>query len=369
MPQCHQDRVGGPVVNEQGEVVGVAVGSFESGQNVNFAIPIGQVKEFLGRVDRKPFIGRLASNVEGSWLSELPPIAIAPPAPPKPALPDFQSMSREELGRWISVNKARSFPHLQANFSSTVDIKGCQVNVVYTIQRPSESLIKYDYSTSLQNISSTSEYTWGYGGKALKLNLRKGVSELFEFESSYGYQLLDTVEIPLSDNEWVLGRFVKAFNALKKQCEGQSEVISGPSLTETSRWLRDFLVGTSHGVASEDSYRRRIDNFSISSCELVLQETNHIYNRGELVELAYETVIDLRVLKEVMVYQGKGPWIVNLETTRPFSERRIRSRWSNENRETEKALFFGTSDQAKRVGKAFVRILELCGSTSQKDLF
>jgi len=38
---------GGPIVNEQGKVVGVAVGSIAAGQNLNFAIPVSLVESLL----------------------------------------------------------------------------------------------------------------------------------------------------------------------------------------------------------------------------------------------------------------------------------------------------------------------------------
>ena len=40
---------GGPVVNEQGELIGVATFTFTEGQNINFAVPIKYVKELLDK--------------------------------------------------------------------------------------------------------------------------------------------------------------------------------------------------------------------------------------------------------------------------------------------------------------------------------
>jgi len=40
---------GGPVLNNRGEVIGVAVASFEGGQNLNFAVPTAYVGPLLGR--------------------------------------------------------------------------------------------------------------------------------------------------------------------------------------------------------------------------------------------------------------------------------------------------------------------------------
>ncbi len=51
---------GGPVVNEKGEVIGVATFTMSSGQNLNFAVPIKYLKEIL---DNKSEIVNLASLV------------------------------------------------------------------------------------------------------------------------------------------------------------------------------------------------------------------------------------------------------------------------------------------------------------------
>tara|TARA_B100001057_G_C22680525_1_gene883573 strand:+ start:25 stop:1059 length:1035 start_codon:yes stop_codon:yes gene_type:complete len=52
---------GGPVVNEKGEVIGVATFTFSEGQNINFAVPIKYLKELL---DNKIELVELASLVK-----------------------------------------------------------------------------------------------------------------------------------------------------------------------------------------------------------------------------------------------------------------------------------------------------------------
>jgi serine protease Do len=53
---------GGPILNSKGEVVGVAVGMLEDGQNLNFAVPVAYVRAILEqKVD-----AAAASNVDGS---------------------------------------------------------------------------------------------------------------------------------------------------------------------------------------------------------------------------------------------------------------------------------------------------------------
>jgi hypothetical protein len=45
---------GGPILNARGEVVGVAVGMFEDGQNLNFAVPVAYVRSLLAQKDNAP---------------------------------------------------------------------------------------------------------------------------------------------------------------------------------------------------------------------------------------------------------------------------------------------------------------------------
>jgi len=48
---------GGPVLNKYGEVIGVAVGAIEKGQNLNFAIPVSKLAQLLNR--KKDSVTRL----------------------------------------------------------------------------------------------------------------------------------------------------------------------------------------------------------------------------------------------------------------------------------------------------------------------
>lgn len=45
---------GGPVLNKNGEVVGIAVGALRSGQNLNFAIPVSELRSLVSRLGSHP---------------------------------------------------------------------------------------------------------------------------------------------------------------------------------------------------------------------------------------------------------------------------------------------------------------------------
>ncbi len=65
---------GSPVMNLDGEVIGVAVSQFTTGQNLNFAVPSQAVRELLGRVDasRPPEPLKSATTVgKGVYLRNL----------------------------------------------------------------------------------------------------------------------------------------------------------------------------------------------------------------------------------------------------------------------------------------------------------
>ena len=56
---------GGPILNARGEVVAVAVGMLEKGQNLNFAVPASQVRRLLtGEVQARTDVSSLLSEVE-----------------------------------------------------------------------------------------------------------------------------------------------------------------------------------------------------------------------------------------------------------------------------------------------------------------
>src|SRR5262249_3421737 len=59
---------GGPVLNKNGEVIGVAVGLIEEGQNLNFAIPVSKLTQLLNR--KSDNVTRLVPSMPSTARSE-----------------------------------------------------------------------------------------------------------------------------------------------------------------------------------------------------------------------------------------------------------------------------------------------------------
>lgn len=65
---------GGPVLNNRGEVIGVAVGAITEGQNLNFAIPVANVLNLLGQMSTAVLpLPNVADNAETARGAEANP--------------------------------------------------------------------------------------------------------------------------------------------------------------------------------------------------------------------------------------------------------------------------------------------------------
>jgi hypothetical protein len=56
---------GGPVMDEKGSVIGVAVATFKDGQNLNLAVPVAYVSKLLASLAAEPAVDPLGRNLKG----------------------------------------------------------------------------------------------------------------------------------------------------------------------------------------------------------------------------------------------------------------------------------------------------------------
>lgn len=68
---------GGPVLDEHGDVIGVATATFREGQNLNFAVPVARVAELLkARHELKPLVAVGSKRSATSWLGGRSPAVV-----------------------------------------------------------------------------------------------------------------------------------------------------------------------------------------------------------------------------------------------------------------------------------------------------
>lgn len=97
---------GGPILNELGEVVGVAVATFMDGQNLNFAIPASYLSSM--EIAEKPLPFASASKKQG--------VAPAPTLPRSPS--DSSSNSSRTLQRTLWTRSCATMPSAPPTMSS-----------------------------------------------------------------------------------------------------------------------------------------------------------------------------------------------------------------------------------------------------------
>jgi hypothetical protein len=114
---------GGPVLNQNGEVVGVVVGQLSGGQNLNFAIPIKYLRDLV-RDDRKS-IERV--TVDRDWRPAPQPTEAERPKAAEPT-PTIKPPSEEEVEPpLLTMDAVR---HYLRRFGSTVDEAKSQADMV-----------------------------------------------------------------------------------------------------------------------------------------------------------------------------------------------------------------------------------------------
>jgi len=108
---------GGPVVNEKGLVIGVAVSGYETGQNLNFAVPAAALNSLLQQIGPvKPFSGQDAFHIEvdprSQHNAEADPSAIAAEYVNKAAVHAKEGRYKEAAENLRMAIKAQPNDHL-----------------------------------------------------------------------------------------------------------------------------------------------------------------------------------------------------------------------------------------------------------------
>jgi S1-C subfamily serine protease/Tfp pilus assembly protein PilF len=91
---------GGPLLNSRGEVIGVAAGAIEEGQNLNFAIPISRLSVLIARSKRDiDPLDEAVAKVKRKKAA--PAIRSAPATSPDDSLLDGLIRDKEEAGTYV----------------------------------------------------------------------------------------------------------------------------------------------------------------------------------------------------------------------------------------------------------------------------
>lgn len=367
---------GGAVLNSKGAVIGVATGTFSSGQNLNFAVPASSVRRFLQEYEASvKNLKVVQSAVPNGWgilvprapESKLPPIVsdsvkstigteqndaeldLTPYTIP--------SMTYDQVAsELIASIKNSSYRSEKISVAvSSIGLTGCSVSLSH-VSVVGELRVNKSY---IADIRSVDDFSTAPGG--IRLSLVRGVLERTEIENSFEATMSDTILIPMDPEPSLRSRTIAKLKRLKETCTGE-RTESGPSLSETAEWLTDRIQGTSSFTSNQTTQYKTLQ---FSGCSMLLVELVS----GE-VRLQYLYQPSLRNLRTVEVTKNTaGNWGVWLEFVRNFDVT-IESLGPYGNRETVKddklTFFFDTYEKARRAGTAFARVLELCGEESKE---
>ncbi|MBX3297115.1 MAG: trypsin-like peptidase domain-containing protein [Acidobacteria bacterium] len=402
---------GGAVLNSKGEVIGVATGTFSSGQNLNFAVPASSVRRFLREYEESvKNLNVVKSAVPNGWgilvprapESKLPLIVsdsgnteksrapnddkrrvpdnvidsekgqkekLTSPFPDASKTKNIGEMTYDEIASDLSSFVANSsiLRTHDNTYSSKVSISffGCSMAVTKTSHSAKGDFDKESYSVDLRHVKNFARL----GNRvphSIRFELAKNIVSRSE-DSSGNFEavLLNKFGILFLDTDTEdITRAISKFRRIQELCSGSSP-IQQPSYVDTVTWLIGRLEGS---VFRTIDMSYKYERLKISGCSMEFT----VHTQGKIGWRETHRP-DLRFSKKVEVSRNThGDWGVWLDFGRNFD---VSREWvgSNSNRENEKkdtlTIFFDSNENAKRVASAFSRLLEICGEEIRMEPF
>jgi len=398
---------GGAVLNSKGAVIGVATGTFSSGQNLNFAVPASSVRRFLQEYEASvKNLKVVQSAVPNGWgilvprapESKLPPIVsdsgntkkssapndnerhapdividsekgqrekITSPLPDASKTKSIGEMTYDEIASDLSsfVAKSSVLQNLDNTYSSKVSVSfsGCSMAVTSASYSAGEGSSEDTYSINLQQVESIASV-----GKPplmpIQFQSTKSVLERSE-DSSGNFEAVMKNKFGIISGGDIdeVTKAVLKFRRLKEICRDITPD-KQPSYIDTTNWLTGRMEGS---VFRTIDISYKYERLKISGCGMEFT----VHTQGKIGWRETHRP-DLRFLRKVEVSRNtSGDWGVWLDFGRNFD---VSREWvgSNSNRENEKkdtlTIFFDSNENAKRVGNAFARLLEICGEDTKE---
>jgi S1-C subfamily serine protease len=369
---------GGAVLNARGEVIGIATASLSSGQNLNFAVPSFQIKNFLAKYDDISLNEKYSffeyKEILNSWkLGRIPikPVVVSSVNTQENTIPKTEKeLTFEE--------RSRRLTQIIQNTSISTKDTSYQTDNFGISQCNAEFIAKFtnldnsggwntSYKFNLKNVSNIEMGTNKFGWNIILVEFTRKISEVTTYSGgNIDAVLTETVVIPVEKEDKVILAWLD-FNVLKNACAKDSSNIpvEKPTLKETTDWLVDKIEGTSF---FSDGVTTKYEKLGFSQCKINLIEKST--NRG--INFIDTSETDLRFLKSVgFGKNGLGYWSIWLEFNQNFIVKKEMIGYTRE-KETSKddkiTIFISSYDNGKSVFSAFTRMLELCSEKS-KELF
>lgn len=207
---------GGPVLNKYGEVIGIAVGAIQEGQNLNFAIPVAKLRAL---------INKSATSVR--------PLAPQTNDSPSASTANKPAPSREETASWLNGKLTGIVTYLTPSSSGGYRVRierldfeglgGCNMDLTVSTETQSVRFV-YKYSPVLELAESASAGRNKDGDWAVWISFGRAI---YKFKETYdGGRLIrkeeertNTIALFIGEEE-LANRAANAFSHLIQLCGG-----------------------------------------------------------------------------------------------------------------------------------------------------